>query len=300
MKYFIFFFTLILFPVFCNAQVAITDIDTVSTVDSSAILDLSSENRGFLPPRMNTTKIDSIFSPAEGLVVYNTTLGTLMYFDGADWSMMKNMDGESCGTVSYESQTYETVIIGKQCWLAGNLNVGLAILGDQDQSENSIIEKYCYDDKPDSCAVYGGLYQWAEMVQYLNGASNTTSWDPAPSGHVQGICPPGWHIPKDLEMDVLEEYLGGSTVAGGKMKETGTEHWQSPNTGATNESGFTGLPGGVGGGIYMYINTSGTWWISTESDDTHSWRFRLHYTSEGISRTTWSKDAAYSVRCIKN
>jgi uncharacterized protein (TIGR02145 family) len=224
-----------------------------------------------------------------------------MYFNGSDWTMMRNMDGESCGSVTYEGQTYETVIIGKQCWMAENLNVGWVTVGSMDQTDNSMIERYCYDNEVDSCAVYGGLYQWAEMVQYLNGATNTTSWDPAPTGHVQGICPEGWHIPKDSEMDVLVDYLGGSSVAGGKMKETGTTHWSPPNTGATNESGFTGLPGGIEGEGFIWINVSGTWWTSTESGDaSYAWRFRLSYTSNNINRSTWYKNNAYSIRCIKD
>ena len=97
---------------------------------------------------------------------------------------------------------------------------------------NGIIEKYCYDDDPANCDVYGGLYQWDEMMGYT-----TTEG-------VQGICPVDWHIPTDAEWDILQNYLGGFNVAGGKLKEAGTIHWNAPNAGATNSSGFTALPNG--------------------------------------------------------
>jgi len=313
MKYFVFFLSMVLFSFFSKAQVAITDIDTVSTVDSSAILDLSSENRGFLPPRMNTTKIDSIDSPAEGLVVYNTTLGTLMYFNGSDWALMRNMDGESCGSVTYEGQTYETVIIGKQCWMAENLNVGWVTVGSMDQTDNSMIERYCYDNEVDSCAVYGGLYQWAEMVQYLNGATNTTSWDPVPTGHVQGICPPGWHIPSDDEWKTMEgnadtqygvgdpEWDGTGSRgydAGKRLKST--TRWVT-NTG-TNAFGFTALPGGYRstGGSFGTLGSYGYWWSSTEDGSSDAWTRYLYYINDDVLRYYYNKDNGFSVRCLKD
>jgi len=136
-------------------------------------------------------------------------------------------------------------LIGTQCWFKENLNVGTMINGTHNQTNNSVIEKYCYNNLTSNCDIYGGLYQWGEMVQYLNGTSNTTTWNPPPTGNVQGICPTGWHIPKDAEWTVLTTYLGGVSVAGGAMKETGNAHWSSPNTGATNSSGFTALGSGL-------------------------------------------------------
>jgi len=99
------------------------------------------------------------------------------------------------------------------------------------QSNNSEIEKYCYGNDLNTCLTYGGLYQWNEMMQY--------SLIPS----VQGICPSGWHIGSMNEWQTLTNFLGGSGVAGDKMKESGYVHWNPPNTG-TNESGFTALPGG--------------------------------------------------------
>ena len=87
-------------------------------------------------------------------------------------------------TVLYEGIIYNTVLIGTQCWLRENLNVGIRIDGIQNASDNGVIEKYCYDDNPTNCTTYGGLYQWNEAMQYVS------------TEGTQGICPPGWHIPR--------------------------------------------------------------------------------------------------------
>ena len=138
------------------------------------------------------------------------------------------------GVMDQDKNYYGIVTIGSQTWLAENLNIGTEIpLYGQEQKDNGIIEKWCYD-----CKTYGGLYSWYEMMQY----------NPADSGVIgitQGICPVGWHIPTQIEVVTLSNYLGGGAIAGGKMKETLTNHWLPPNAGATNESGFTALPGGM-------------------------------------------------------
>jgi uncharacterized protein (TIGR02145 family)/prepilin-type N-terminal cleavage/methylation domain-containing protein len=105
-----------------------------------------------------------------------------------------------------DGNIYNTVQIGTQCWMKENLNTGTMVLGINDQTNNNLIEKYCYNNNTNNCAVYGGLYQWAEAVQYLNNTSNTQSWNPIPTGNVQGICPLGFHIPTDTEFNILEQY----------------------------------------------------------------------------------------------
>ncbi|MCX6266050.1 MAG: hypothetical protein NTW16_01645, partial [Bacteroidetes bacterium] len=128
-------------------------------------------------------------------------------------------------TVTYGGQVYNTVQIGTQCWLKENLNIGTRIDGSQGQTNNAVVEKYCYDDIESNCSLYGALYLWNEMMQYTT------------SEGVQGICPIDWHIPTDVEWTAATTFLGGESVAGGKMKsigtiETGTGLWYSPNTGA--------------------------------------------------------------------
>lgn len=116
---------------------------------------------------------------------------------------------QGISSVSYGGQQYDTVAIGSQCWFRENLNIGTMVSGIT-QTDNSILEKYCYNDNPSNCQNYGGLYQWAETVQYLNGVSSTTDWNPAPSGNVQGVCPTDWHIPTNDEWLTLTTYLTGN------------------------------------------------------------------------------------------
>ena len=169
-------------------------------------------------------------------------------------------------TVSYGGQTYNTVEIGTQCWFKENVNIGTRINGSSDQTNNGIIEKYCYDDLESNCDIYGGLYQWDEVMAY----SSTEG--------AQGICPPGWHIPTDCEWCTLTYYLDTNVVcfakfwngtnAGGKMKEEGFEHWLNPNTGATNESDFTALPGGsysIFSNDFIELNERAEFWSSTDN-----------------------------------
>ena len=207
-----------------------------------------------------------------------------------------------CGaTITYSQNDYTTVQIGTQCWLKENLQVGTKINAPGPQSNNSIIEKWCYNNVAAWCNTYGGLYQWAEAVQYKNGATNYSSWNPVPSGHVQGICPDGWHIPKQYEWDQLIIFLEGSDIAGGKMKEAGTAHWISPNTGATNESGFTAFGSGQYGG-YSFFNLQEITriWHATEYDPSNAWCAFLLYNTDDYFAPSVVKTNGHSVRCIKD
>jgi uncharacterized protein (TIGR02145 family) len=197
-----------------------------------------------------------------------------------------------CGelTVNYGGQLYHTVLIGEQCWMKENLNIGTRIDGSQEQTDEGSIEKYCYGDNEANCNEYGGLYQWDEMMQYVTQEG------------VQGICPDGWHIPTDAEWTALTDFLGGSSVAGGKMKEAGTAHWNSPNTGASNSSGFMALPGGlrVINGSFNSLGDYGYFWSSSENSATYAWLRLLSYGNEDVSRYNGSKEYGFSVRCLKD
>jgi uncharacterized protein (TIGR02145 family) len=209
----------------------------------------------------------------------------------------------TCGnpfTDSRDGKTYNTVQIGDQCWMANNLNIGARINGSSDQTNNSIIEKHCYNDLESNCDVYGGLYHWNEMMQYV-----TTEG-------AKGICPTGWHVPSDAEWCQMEIYLDPTvnclaqgyrgTDAGGKMKETGTTHWSSPNLGATNTSGFTAFPGGWRdiNASFIILSYEASLWSSSQVDASIAWRRALFYDYEGIYRYTYYKDAGFSVRCLKD
>ena len=194
-----------------------------------------------------------------------------------------------------DQHEYNTKQIGTQCWMAQNLNVGTQINISGDQSNNSTIEKYCYQDLADKCNVYGGLYQWNEMMDYTNVESGT------------GICPTGWHIPSHSEFIDLIHTLGDVNVAGGKMKSTGTIEaqtglWAAPNTGATNSSGFTGHPGGFSdvNKQYYYIGYFGYFWTSTENNSTSAWYRGLYNYGEAAHSYSYNKNYGFSIRCIKD
>jgi uncharacterized protein (TIGR02145 family) len=281
------------------AQVSITT--DGSAPDNSAMLDVNSTSKGFLPPRMTSAQMFAISLPADGLTVYNTTLKSLCTYDGTNW-IRNNADGASCGSMIYGGQTYATVIIGFQCWMKQNLNIGTAILASQDQSNNGVIEKYCYDNNTAKCDVYGGLYQWAEMVQYLNGATNTTSWSPVPAGNVVGICPAGWHLPADADWITLLNYLGGEIGAACALKEPGYTQWISPNMCAANTSGFTAFAGGIRwpGGAFGYQTSSGYFCSASEYSPANGYYRLLLYNDVTAFRYNHIKVNGISVRCLRD
>jgi uncharacterized protein (TIGR02145 family) len=200
----------------------------------------------------------------------------------------------SCGKPyldNRDGRNYNTVQIGTQCWMAENLNVGGRIDLNQDQHNNTTIEKYCYNNLEANCDVYGGLYQWYEMMQY--------NFEPG----IQGVCPNGWYLPTAQEWSVLINFLDGEGVAGGKMKENGTSHWDSPNTGATNSSGFTALPAGWCYSSYnnWYYGNLGHYTVFWSSTGYNDYLGRYLYsdvsTAFQSSLNGWN---GYSVRCLKD
>jgi len=199
-----------------------------------------------------------------------------------------------------DNKSYSTTYIGSQCWMAENLNVGTMINssdGGQLQTNNGVIEKYCYDNNLTYCETYGGLYEWNEMMQF----NPSDDGDP---GTTQGICPEGWHLPTLSEYNTLVSALGGENSAGGKMKETGTTNWNSPNSGATNSSGFTGLPSGYrsysdgtftseGSSCYLKSATqvSGGTWLA--------YYRKLSYSNNDAYENGSDKNNGNTVRCVK-
>jgi len=220
------------------------------------------------------------------------TQGDYIRTDGQSVRCVK--DGEfTCGypfNDIRDGQVYNTILIGEQCWMEENLNIGTMISNIDDQTNNGIIEKYCYGSNSDNCDEYGGLYQWNEMMQYTT------------TPGMQGICPAGWHLPTDGEWTILTDFLGGNNVAGGKMKEMGTTHWNPPNTGATNESVFSGLPGGLRDNYCFYVNVGdyGYWWSSSESSSADAWKLMLSYDNAEASRFNHYKERGVSVRCLRD
>jgi len=190
-----------------------------------------------------------------------------------------------------DNKIYRWVRIGTQTWMAENLNIGIKINGTNDQNDNGIIEKYCYEDNKSNCSVYGGLYQWDEAMQYV-----TTEG-------VRGICPEGWHIPTDSDWDVLVNYLGGNNKAGGKLKEIGIKHWNIPNLGTADLSGFIGLPGGYrnyGFDSFFALGAYGSFWSSSRSDSFNAWYRDLYCQDDYVYRRDGLETFGFSVRCLKD
>ena len=204
------------------------------------------------------------------------------------------LDESYCGIVTdIDGNEYGTVLIGNQVWMSENLKVtkykdGTAIPTGHSNSVWSNLSSGAYavyDDDDVNTDTYGFLYNW-----YAVDDSRI-------------IAPDGWHVPTDDEWTTLTDYLGGTSVSGGKMKETGTEHWSSPNTDATNESGFTALPGGYRyfNGNYIHQGYSGYFWSSTEYNGRGSaWYRLLYYDGSDVSRSNYYKECGFSLRCVRD
>ncbi len=196
-----------------------------------------------------------------------------------------------CGTdqvADADSNLYDTVQIGSQCWMAENLNVGEMVNGTTTvPTDNLEIEKYCYDNNADNCDTDGGLYLWKEMMQY-----STTEG-------VQGICPDGWHIPTDTEWKTLEMALGMTQVA------ADAGNWRGPDQGTQlkpgGTSGFEALLAGyrqIGDSFYAR-GTEALFWSST-MNGLDAWRRLLHLGEARVYRGFHQKAFGYSVRCVKD
>ncbi len=181
-----------------------------------------------------------------------------------------NFNEKSGVFIDYRDKNqYKRITIGTQIWLGENV------------SYDTDYGSWCYQDKSINCGIYGKLYNW-EMAQK--------------------VCPSGWHLPNEEEFTILINYLGGKNVAGGKLKSTGNL-WKSPNSGATNSSGFSALPGGsrMTDGLYLGPNRTASFWCSTSISSRSATSYNIYSGSGCISRSMDSpKGQGKSVRCIKN
>jgi uncharacterized protein (TIGR02145 family) len=191
-----------------------------------------------------------------------------------------------------DGNVYKTVTIGSQVWMAENLkttkyNDGTAIplVADDKAWEALSTPAFCWYNKDATTNknTYGALYNWYTV--------NTNK-----------LCPRGWHVPADAEWTTLTTSLRGENVAGGKLREAGTTHWEKPNTEATNESGFTALPSGYRNnhGAFANIGFFGFWWSATEYVPTAAWCRSMGCTGSNVLRIFSLKKNGYSVHCIKD
>jgi uncharacterized protein (TIGR02145 family) len=311
MKIKITFFTFLIITCSTNGQTgSITNVNASQRTDGSMVVDINYDLAGTISKYkidaeasfnggINFTTINQVSNDI-GCGVTTGNQKHIVWNFGSEFPGNFSTDTKIRLTASYccgfvlvdarDGQSYNTVQIGDQCWMAANLNIGTMIPGTSNMTNNGIIEKYCYGDNPANCNVYGGLYMWDEMMGYVTTQS------------VQGICPNGWHLPSDSEWTILRDFLGGFSVAGGKMKETGTSHWLPPNAGATNESGFTALPGGKGHTQFFNMGEWTFFHSSTENNTEYamtwfiSYEFPAFFGPQGDQKTWEGK----SVRCIKD
>jgi uncharacterized protein (TIGR02145 family) len=288
-----------------------------SSADPSAMLEVKSTNKGALLPRMTQAQIGAIVNPANGLIVFCTTDNKFYAFVSNDYIWKEILYGTNtinppfaCGNAlvdSRDGQSYTTVGIGTQCWMAQNLDIGMKILGSANHTNNSIIEKYCYNDDDANCAIYGGLYQWNEAMQY-----STTPG-------VTGICPTGWHLPTDAEWTTLTTYVKSQSLYQcnspseliAKAMAAATLWNSSTNTCAVgnnlssnNATGFSALPGGYryDNGAFYDIGIYGGWWSSSESRTDYAWYRYVYYCYSYVYRSYYyyKGGTGFSVRCLRD
>ena len=261
-------------------------------------LDFIRDSEGTMIRKIGPNWVNGIgdCQPGEGYLVKMFADGVLFYPGSSSFT---------CGdpfTDPRDGQIYNTVLIGDQCWMAENLNIGEMINGSEEMSDNSVIEKYCYDNNPANCDEYGALYQWNEMMQYV-----TTQG-------VQGICPEGWYITTDDEWKILEgtvdsQYPVGDPIwnsmgwrgfdAGLNIKST--NGWYAGGNGS-RLYGYEALPGGFRSnyGGFGSLSSGAHFWSSSEHSTSYPLYRVLYYDNDNVLRGTYDKSYGFSVRCLKD
>jgi uncharacterized protein (TIGR02145 family) len=219
-------------------------------------------------------------------IILSTILGFELIFSSnckkeEDNNILSDADGN----------VYQTITIGTQIWMAENLkttkyndNTDIPFVESNTDWRVLTSPGYCWAGSNDLInAVYGALYNWHAVS-------------------TGKLCPVGWHVPVDSEWTILTDYLGGDSVAGGKMKETGTEHWESPNEGATNESGFTALPGGYRNnyGAVALVGEIAWWWSATDFETIYGFTRYINLGSNSINSINHLKEYGFNIRCISD
>ena len=219
-------------------------------------------------------------------IFFHTAPRDIVFNQSLTYGTMTDQDGNE----------YRTIQIGQQTWMAQNLRAvnytdGSEIPNITDAVQwSGLTSGACcyYENDTINRSIYGLLYNWYAVAD------------------TRKICPDGWHVPTDAEFTILEEYLGGTNYAGMKMKEVSQVHWASPNLGATNESGFTAVPGGSRNWSFQFdfrhLGYYSVFWTSTglHADGQNAYCRYLYSNSVEAARSTWNKTAGFSVRCVKD
>jgi uncharacterized protein (TIGR02145 family) len=210
-------------------------------------------------------------------------------------------------TDSRDGKTYKTAVIGTKTWMAENLNYGtyLADLDDFEQFQLGA-QKFCYENNASNCTTDGGLYQWHTAMDFAKtcGDGSTSCSGQISSGNHQGICPSGWHMPKQAEWDVLETYLGGRSVAAKTMKLNNTVNssWNASTNNDGNSSDFSALPSGrrnYNGGFKKRGRTA-YFWEGVESSSNDARNRTLYDAGTSVYSYSNNKQYGFSVRCVQD
>lgn len=231
-------------------------------------------------------------NPSPGTIRFNQAKSDFEGWNGLFWVSLTG--GITLGTISdIDGHMYKTVTIGDQEWMGQNLRTThyrdgspIPLVGDSALWITIETGAFCWYDNDDQNEVpYGKLYNWYAVKDE------------------RGLCPHGWHVPSEQEWLDLIDFLGGMSVAGGKMKEPGTLHWSNVNREATNSSGFTGLPGGfryIEDSSFYFEGLRAQWWSTTEYSPQEVWNLWLSNHLGSALLKTLEKNYGMSVRCLKN
>lgn len=318
------YLVLILNMIFClqvfTQNITFTE-DEAYTPDNSAMLDVKSTTKGFLPPRMTNSEISAISDPAAGLIIFSTDENKPVYFNGSKWHTFNEIELFIETVTDYDNNEYKTVQIGNQIWMAENLRTthysdGTSIPKVEGETEwKNLTETdtaYCWysNDSVSYAETYGALYTWAAIMNGSTSSSNN------PSG-VQGVCPTGWHVPSDAEWTELTDYLinNGYGYEGSGIdicKSMGSSSgWFPSGTAGTvgndqasnNSSGFTAIPGGYRyylEGWFYSLTGDANYRSATESSSSNVWYRCLRYSFSEVARSNDNKATGASARCLKN
>ena len=231
----------------------------------------------------------SAITPAAGTIQWSGT--DLMLWNGSKWISLTTgvvFEGE---VADIEGNLYRIIQIGTQMWMVENLRTSryadstlIPEINNYSLWQSTTDGAWCwYDTSQVYNLPYGKLYNWYAI------------------NDGRGICPSGWHVPTDAEWTTLTNFLGGESGAGGKLKESGLAHWTAPNVDATNESGFTGLPGGYreSNGNFFETGTYGSWWSETEYQTIFAWYRNLFTINGDVLKAPAQQNTGRSVRCVK-
>ncbi len=268
------------------------------TTSEAQVVDFQSAKDGFYPPRMTTSQRDSIsvdVTISDGLLIYNITTGNINYYSANKAKWVELVPREYEEVTDIDNNVYKTVTIGTQTWMAENLQVtryndgtpiSLVTIGTfwQDAANAGTPAYTTYEN---TASQYGALYNWYVTDSVSNGDKN--------------VCPVGWHVATHVEWNQMTNFLGGLS-AGGKIKMAGFSHWKPPNAEASNESGFSAVPGGVraASGNFSVIGGQGYYWTSTAANTDEAWLVLLHSSNGSVSYVDIDKGIGSSIRCLQD